>query len=302
MHDKELRKLVQSQIEGVPLSGDIFWVSNASDYAYEWLRGKVPTANLLTSIDEAVGRCTAQRGDVIVACPYYNETVSAASQVDLDVAGISLIGLGHGTAMPMLDYTVAAGEMAIGAPNVLVQGIRFHSHVTAVLKGIDVEAAALHTLIRKCWFDVETTTTDEFNSVIDIAAGANYTKVEDCYIDMGLGGATQAIHLNGTSANISILRNKIWGDYSTACIAGSTAASTLVDIGHNVLVNGTGGDLGTKPCIELNGNSSGMIYHNLLMCNVANGAASVVAAYCFLYENYYNETVASGASGTLTST
>jgi hypothetical protein len=263
MHDKELRKLVQSQIEGVPLSGDIFWVSNASDYAYEWLRGKVPTANLLTSIDEAVGRCTAQRGDVIVACPYYNETVSAASQVDLDVAGISLIGLGHGTAMPMLDYTVAAGEMAIGAPNVLVQGIRFHSNVIAVLKGIDVE---------------------------------------DCYIDMGLGGATQAIHLNGTSANISILRNKIWGDYSTACIAGSTAASTLVDIGHNVLVNGTGGDLGTKPCIELNGNSSGMIYHNLLMCNVANGAASVVAAYCFLYENYYNETVASGASGTLTST
>ena len=48
------------------------------------------------TIDYAVGRCSANVGDVIYVMPGHTETVSAAAGINLDVAGISVIGLGAG--------------------------------------------------------------------------------------------------------------------------------------------------------------------------------------------------------------
>lgn len=291
-----LSKLQGGGLAG-PMTGEVFWAATATSNAYEWLRERVSPSKLVTTIDEAVGLCTANRGDVIFVAPGYYEEVTAASQIDLDVAGISVIGLGRGSDMPELDFTNAAGELAIGAANVLVKNLNFHSNITAVLKGIDVEAAGDYFVIDGCWFDVETTTTDEFNSAIDIAAGANYGLIRNCYIDMGLGGAVQAIHFNGASTNHTVVDNHIVGDFSTANIAGSTAASTVLQIGRNILVNGDGSNLGAQPCIELNGNSTGVIFNNYCVCNLDTKAASIVAAQCLLFENYYNEDVSGAATG-----
>jgi hypothetical protein len=40
-------------------------------------------------------------------------------------------------------------------------------------------------------------------------------------MDMGLGGAATAVKLVGASAKIDIKGNRIVGDYSQACIAGT---------------------------------------------------------------------------------
>jgi len=288
---------------GMPLigltTGNVFFVHNASGSNSNT---GTDADNPFADIDYAIGQCTASNGDIIFAMPGHYEAVIGASDILFDVAGVTLIGLGSGTDMPQIDYTLAAGEVHISATSVTIQNINFHANVTDVLIGIETAATADNFTIRGCKFDVETTTTDEFTYCIDIVAGCNFGLIEDCFFDMGLGGATGAIHLNGTSTDLTVLGNSIKGDYGTACIVGSTGASTNIDIGNNILVNGSGTNLNGEPCIELNGNSTGSIWNNYVVCNVGTVAASIVSALSLLYENYYNEDISSSGTGVVVGT
>src|SRR3990167_10978149 len=60
-----------------------------------------------TTIDHAVGKCTANNGDLIIVMPGHTETVTAAAGLDLDVAGITLIGVGNGSDRPTINFTTA---------------------------------------------------------------------------------------------------------------------------------------------------------------------------------------------------
>ena len=81
-------------VRGMPLlsayPGKVYWVSsvngsNSNDGTFQ---------KPFATIDYAVGRCTANAGDIIVAMPGHTETVTAAAGLDLDVAGICILGLG----------------------------------------------------------------------------------------------------------------------------------------------------------------------------------------------------------------
>lgn len=244
-----------------------------------------------STIDAAVGACTANNGDVIYVLPGHTETITTADAIDLDVAGISVIGLGRGDDQPWIKFNNTAATVAIDADQVTVQNIRFHALISAVAIGIDVKAGATDALIEGCRFDVDTTTTDEFNLSIDIKAGCTNTHIRGCHFDMGLGGAVAAVKLTGASNQVKIEGCRIWGDYSTACIAGDTTLSTNVLIHDNLLVNGTGGNVGTEPGVELLTGTTGIVSNNYIVCNLATKLASIVGDTVFLFENYYNEDV-----------
>ena len=282
---------------GMPLvgitTGNVFFVHNGTGLnRYDG----TDSAHPFNDLDYAIGRCSANQGDVIYCMPGHYEEVTAADAIDADVAGISIIGLGSGLDVPQIDYTETAAELVIGAASVTIENMNFHSNEPDVLIGIEIEAAGDNFTIRNCRFDVETTATDEFTSCITIETTANAGLIEGCYFDMGLGGAAQAIHLNDTSDGHVIRNNKIFGDYSTANIAGSTAASTNLQIGGNILINGTGGDMNGQPNIELNGNSTGLIYDNLLGGNTTL-TTSMVGTLCLFFENWYNETISNTTTG-----
>ena len=87
-------------VRGMPLlsayPGKVYWVSsvngsNGNDGTFQKPFG---------TLDYAVGRCTANAGDIIVAMPGHVETVIAAAGLDLDVAGICILGLGAGSLRP----------------------------------------------------------------------------------------------------------------------------------------------------------------------------------------------------------
>ena len=88
-----------------------------------------------------------------------------------------------------------------------------------------------------------------------------------------------------------IRRNKIEGDYSTACIVGDTTLSTKIDIDSNLLINGSTGNIGTEPGIELLTGSTGIVRNNYIVCNLATKLAAVVGDTVMLFENYYNEDI-----------
>lgn len=289
-------------IRGVPLlsayPGSVFWVhsgrgsnGNAGTFERPW-----------AGLDYAIGRCTPNRGDIIMVLPGHVENITAASAIDLDVASVAIIGLGTGDDMPEIQFDHANATVAVGANNCAIKGINFNASVTAVVVGVNVEANVNYFTIEDCRFDVDAATTDEFNHSIRLVDGNVGTVIQRNTIHMDLGGAVAAIHLDADTAYTEILNNYITGDYSTACIAGDTTLSTNILIQGNKLVQGIGGNIGTEPGIELLTGTTGVIADNYIVCNLATKAASVVADTCFLFENYYNEDVSGAATGGLIGT
>src|SRR5215211_623854 len=72
--------------------------SNAGDTAG---KGQTPDAPFAT-IDYAIGNCTADQGDLILVLPGHEEAVSAAAGLALDVAGVTIQGVGTGRARPTI--------------------------------------------------------------------------------------------------------------------------------------------------------------------------------------------------------
>lgn len=289
-------------IRGVPLAlthpGSVFWVDSSGGS-----NGHKGTFDRpFATIDYAVGRCTANNGDVIFVKPGHAETISGAAAIDLDVPGIAVIGLGSGDDMPEIEFDNTAATFTIGADNVSVKNIRFNATISAVVVGVNVEADVDYATIEDCVFNVDTTATDEFNHSIRLVDGNIGCVIQRNTIHMGLGGAVAAIHLDADTSYTEIRDNYITGDYSTACIAGDTTLSTNILIKGNILVQGVGGNIGTEPGIELLTGTTGVIADNYIVCNLATKAASIVADQCFLFQNFYNEDVSGAATGGLIGT
>lgn len=292
-------------IRGVPITqlhpGKVFWVNNTSvvpDGCQTGSDGNPGTYQKpFSTIDYAVGRCTANRGDIIMVMPGYTETITAADSILLDVAGVALVGLGNGTKQCEVEYNHANATVGVSADNVSIVNMKFNSSITSVTVGVNVKATVSGFTASNCLFDVDAVGTDEFNHCIRFVSGNSRCTVEDCSFDMDISGAVAAIHMDADTAYLTIKNNVVRGDYSTACIAGDTTLSTNVLIQGNLLVNGVGGNIGTEPGIELLTGTTGIIRDNDIVCNLATKAAAVVADTCLLFRNEYNEDISGSATG-----
>lgn len=289
----------------LPHPGKVLWVGNNATL----LKGEKTASNGLShdgsflkpfaTIDYAVGQCAADRGDVIYVRPGHVETISAAASLDLDVAGIRVIGLGHGTKRPRLDFTATAGTVEVNADNILLHNLNLHANVSSVAIGLSVLAGATDLVVSNCVFDVEATTTDEFLIAINFGVGCDRFLIEDCEMDMGLGGAATGIKLVGATAGGTIRRCRIVGDYSQACIAGITTLSTEIYIEDNMLANGASGNVGAVEVVEMLTGTTGVVRRNHSLCNVATIAAHYVADTMAFFENYATEDVGQAAGAVL---
>ena len=262
--------------------------------------GENPNAPF-ASIDYAIGNCVANALDRIFVLPGHAETITG-TDITVDVAGITIEGIGRGSLMPRISHNHANAEVSIAADNVVWKGIRHSADITGVAVGIEIEDGVNHCHVLNNTFDVVTTTTDEFVVAVRTNNASNFVLIEGNDIDMGLGGAVSAISLDEDTDSTTIRSNRIQGDFSTACINGINTLSTKLDIDSNLLINGNSGNLGSEPAIELVTGSTGTIRNNLIVCNLATLAASVVADTCMLFNNYYNEDISGGATGGLIGT
>lgn len=107
---------------GVPFStGKYFFVSSLSGAAGN--TGTEP-AKAVATIAQALAKCTASAGDVVVVMPGHAETVSAASGLDINVAGVTVIGIGRGTLRPTITLdTAATAKIAISADCVTLKNV-----------------------------------------------------------------------------------------------------------------------------------------------------------------------------------
>ena len=264
-------------IQNVPISiphpGKVFWVNNSSVLAEGGIAGsngnKGTYQQPFATLDYAVGRCLAGRGDVIYIMPGYTQSMTAADAVDVDVAGVRVIGLGAGTTRPKFTYDNAAGEFVIGAPNVRIENLWFVPSVTAVTHAIDVEPAATDAQIVNCDFSgAEAAGTDEFNAAITVVALAARGLIQGCFFDSGAAGAIYAISLD-TPIDWMLIDNIIMGDYSTACIGTITGAGVRCKMFRNVVMNGLPGDVNAVACFTQSAAGTWMVGSNMFVADVA---------------------------------
>lgn len=261
-------------------TGNIFFVdsgsSTASDAAGYGQNPDYPFATL----DYAVGQCTANNGDRIYVMPGHAETVTAAGGLDLDTAGISIIGIGNGTDTPTVTLTTAnTADVDVDAANILIENIHFKSGFADIAACIDVNAT--DCTIRKCRF---TENADNENFVICIlgaaAAASDRLIVEDCYCIQDDAANTHFVSLPGTSKGCIVRRNTIIGDFGTAAI-GAAGVVIFGVVTDNVIYNAASD---VDSCINLAG--SGICMRNLA-CGAAAQANGITAAAWALCENYY---------------
>ena len=110
----------------LPILGSVFFVSSVTGSA---TGGYTPDAPAAT-IDQSIGLCTANKGDVIFVAPDHAETITAASGIDLDIAGITVIGLGQGSNRPTVTFgTSTAASIDFSAANCTLKNIRCVSNI-----------------------------------------------------------------------------------------------------------------------------------------------------------------------------
>lgn len=292
-------------VGGVPIlqthAGEVFWVNNSGVLPKGGKGGSDGNSGTykkpFATLDYAVSKCTANRGDIIFIAPGHAETLSAADAIDLDVAGISVIGLGTGTLRPTFTIDNAAGEFTIGADNITVKNIVINASVTSITKGFNIELGVDYTNIIDCKLGVDAAGTDELTTAIYLEGTNVGAVIEGCVINQGIAAANAAIFFDAVGTDCVVRNNRIYGDYAVANIYSDTTALANVLITGNLLVNGIGGNLGALPAISLLTGSTGVITDNYIVCNLATIAASVVADTCLLFQNYYNEDISGAATG-----
>ena len=149
-------------VRGIPLSqaypGKVFWVNSSSVIPKRGVGGSdadsVPGSYLrpFATIDYAIGKTLADRGDIIAVMPGYSQNITGAAGIAMDVAGIAVVGLGAGTLRPQISFTETVSTYVVSAANTATIGIDFIANKSDVVTLISVEAAGLGTSFESCNF------------------------------------------------------------------------------------------------------------------------------------------------------
>lgn len=227
--------------EEVESTGKTFWVCNGSVLPEGGIAGSNSNSGLsplepFQTIDYAVGRCLANRGDKIKAMPGHSEAVTAAAGLDLDTAGITIEFLGEGTLKANVTFSTAVtADMDVDAANITLINPRFVAAIDALTGPIDVNAARF-TIINGEYCDAAGIDTTD---CIVADANADNLVIEGwTYLKGDEAGTQKQSNIQIAGADRPILRRiDIVGSFATGPIENGTAWVDAVL--ENVLIENT---------------------------------------------------------------
>jgi len=93
------------------------------------------------SIDYAIGTCVADNDDLIVVLSGHTETVSNATDWVMDVAGVSIVGMGRGASRPTITFdTATSAAVMVTANNCSIENLILTANYADIVTAIDVDA------------------------------------------------------------------------------------------------------------------------------------------------------------------
>lgn len=179
------------------------------------------------SIDYAIGKCVADNDDLIVVLAGHTEVVSSATDWVMDVAGVSIVGMGRGASRPTITFdTDTSAAVMVTAANCSIENVILTANYPDIVTAIDVDAvdfmakevAFFETTANMNWLNC--VVTDDTNNAAD-----GMTVIDSERISVDADAACLAF----VSVLGNIKRMKIIGNYD------SQASAT--DIGHFITLS-----------------------------------------------------------------
>lgn len=255
----------------------IFFVASADSIDYSSLQQEFPVdkdgeVRVFTTIQAAINASTASRGDIIYVMPGHVETVTSAGGLDLNKAGITLIGYGNNDLRPQINFTTVVGaDMDVDAANITMKNFRFTGGIDALTGPIDVNAANF-TMIDCVTEDVTGQATD---FIVTDANADGLTINGWTHKGATAAGADTAISIVGGD-NISIDNFNIDGNFAVAAIENVTTAAVNLNVGArsqgNLARNRNSGDVIFTAVAATTG------FVNNIFSRLADNAANITEA------------------------
>lgn len=255
-------------IKGLPIlntySGKVFWVDDSGSDG-----NKGTFDQPFATIDYAVGKCTAARGDVIMVKAGHAESCTTDGGIAVDVNNVNIIGLGEGDARPTITISTAvAAAMIVSADGCVIENLKFSISIDAATDPIQITGSG--NIMRFC--EIIEATDCEAIDLISIGADANRNVLHDLKIkggNTGDGDAHCAIHLNGCDDCEIFNIHAYNGDWQEAVIFNETDECLNVHIHDCILQTQAVEDLS----IVLDSAATGEIHD--LKCILAQDAANI---------------------------
>lgn len=185
------------------------------------------------TVDYAIGRCTANNGDVIVVAAGHAETLATASAITSDVAGVTIIGLGEGASRPTFTFSATASTWVISAASTAIYNIVGVPSIDSVVSPFVVSGANCTLFVE--WQDASASV--EAVRAILTTADANNLTVDLVYKGFTGGNAVvNAVRLVGCdNGRINV---DFYGIASTAVVEFLTTACTNIEVTGTFYVSG----------------------------------------------------------------
>ena len=286
-------------VRGLPIlntySGNVFWVdsSTGSD------GNKGTFDRPFSTLDYAIGKCTANNGDIIMIKANHAETITGAGGITADVAGITIVGIGRQNQRPrfLMDGGTAV-TFVVSAADVTIQNLVFAGGHNGIVTCFDVDATGFTAID----IEFEDNTADE-HFLIAYTTGSATDNVCDGLTIVGNkwfsndAGPTAFISATGDMDNATVNDNFVCLDAAGAQFLVQAAGDDLqgLQVLNNRFVTGaTSGDL----LIDNNQtDNTGLVAYNLVGHHDAAGMILVDADGVRQFENY--STDADTTSGAL---
>lgn len=142
-------------VRGLPLlqthPGKVFFVGNSTALLEDSPGGSNGNVGSFQrpfgTLQYAINQCMANRGDIIMVKPGHTETVSSATALALNKAGVAIIGLGYGSLRPTFTLdTGASTTIGVSAANVALQNVRISANIADAVSAFTLAAAPYFSL------------------------------------------------------------------------------------------------------------------------------------------------------------
>jgi hypothetical protein len=298
-------------IRGIPITqvhpGKVFYVNNSTVLAENGVAGSDGNPGTLqrpfSTIDYAIGRCTAGRGDIIFVMPGHAETVIAATTIALDVAGIAILGLGTGTSRPTLTFTTAnTATLQVNAANISIKNILFVGNFLSIASAITVATATASPSFtcEQCEFQ-DTDATHGFLSSITTTVSVNadnLAAVNNVVLSVATTNAAAAFVVLGTMKGLTLIGNRVTNtiDRANTSVFLSHAALVMTDalIKDNTVYSANSTNTSVGMFISTSATTgTGMVINNTIR-GLDIAAAIIVTAAAVQYGMFNNLYIGDG--------
>ena len=305
------------QISGVSMNvhekGQVLYVCNASTTAKYGIAGADDSDGLtpehpLATITQALSLSSAGRGDKIVVLPGHAETVSAAAGMDLNVAGVDIIGVGTGSKRPTITLDTAnTATVQISASDVSVNNVLFVANFLNIATCIKCKNAtvAKDAQIINCEFR-DTDATHNFVKAISTSTTDNQNDgltVKGCRMNgTGTSAATTLINVLGATDRLTVEDNDVFIQGTTATTGALVLATSKALTTASIQRNNASSPLTTSAAgglVVAGSGGSGLVADNYLYIPAAATGILITTGTGLGFKNNYVSRSAVDTSGLL---